>query len=475
MTSTTHHSEFELGRVVELVRALRDQPFGADERAAAQRCVVDSIGCALGGVADPTAMRTASALSAPDSGVPGLVTVIGSPRRLPVRDAVLANAASIRTLDFNDVYSARNNHHPSESVVPIALAVAEMQDWSGSRLIDAVALGYRISLTVGELWQGLLAAGWAPAASLGQLSNAAFIGTLLGLDDDALINAMAIAAVTAPALAVVFRGELSDAKSLVSGLAAQTAWQAVDLASAGVTGPRDVLEGSGGYDEMVGGKPELGDLSPATWTDSRVVQQKAFPTVFTIHAALEAAIAVNARLAGDARAVLTDSTTRVEVFVPPKVATMAAAPARWTPVNRESAQFSLPYGVATGLLEGRVSADALERSVDGAEAPQTADLVARMTVTPSEQWGGYSGGRVVVSSPSGTTEFEVESPKGSAANPLSDDEIQDKFLDLAATGRSEAYARDALAALVALDAAPSIRPLLELLAYSQASEGIVTR
>lgn len=455
----------ELDAVVEIVRSVAQEPIGDDERAAVLRCVIDSIGCGLAGIGDGTARRTAAAFGSAEG---RLVTVLGSSRRLPVREAVLVNAAAIRTLDFNDVYSARNNHHPSESVCPIALAFAELNGWTGRQLMDAVGVGYRISLTVGELWSGLLAKGWAPAASLGQLSNAGFIGTLLGLDDHALSDAIAIAAVTAPALAVVFRGELSDAKSLVSGLAVQAGWQAAELARAGVGGPRDVLEGPAGYDELIGGRPELGSVGAACWTDARRVQQKAFPTVFTIHAAIEAALCVGESLGADREATLAHPGTRVAVLVPPKVAGMAAAPARWHPVNRESAQFSLPYAVATSLLHGSCTVAGLEDAVAGPGAEGTAELVTRMTVTPDERWGEYTGGRVVVSGPNGLlAEGEIADPRGSAARPLTTEELQTKFLGLAATGRDEAFAFRVLRELSRLDEAASLDSLLAMLSTDQ--------
>jgi 2-methylcitrate dehydratase len=455
----------ELDAVVGIVRGVVQQPTGDEERAAVLRCVIDSIGCGLAGIGDGTARRTAAAFGSAEG---RQVTVLGSSHRLPVREALLVNAAAIRTLDFNDVHSARNNHHPSESVIPIALAFAELHGWSGRQLMDSVAVGYRISLTVGELWRDLLAKGWAPAASLGQLSSAGFIGTLLEFDDRTLSQAIAIAAVTAPALAVVFRGELSDAKSLVSGLAVQAGWQAAELAGAGLTGPRDVLEGPSGYDEMVGGQPELGSVGHESTTDARRVQQKAFPTVFTIHAAIEAALQVGKALGADREATLADPGTRVEVMVPPKAAGLAASPARWHPTDRESAQFSLPYGVAVSLLEGSCTVAGLQDAVNGSRAERTAELVARMSVISDERWDGYAGGRVVVSSQTGVlAEAEIAEPRGSAANPMTTDEIETKFLGLAATGRDRAFASRVLNELSRLDEAASLNSLFEMLATDQ--------
>lgn len=221
---------------------------------------------------------------------------------------------------------------------------------------------------------------------------------------------------------------------------------------------------------MVGGKPNLDQRGPATWTDARHVQQKAFPTVFTVHAAIEAALRVGDTLGDHRGATLADPATRVEVLVPPKVATMAAAPARWHPANREAAQFSLPYSVATALLQGACTVTALDQAVTGSSRADTADLVERMTVTPDERWGGYAGGQVVVTDARGQRqEVEVAQPRGSADNPLSDQEVEAKFLELAAAGRDADFATRVLAELTGLPAAPTLEALLALLATDPAA------
>lgn len=466
--TTLPASEFQLERVARLVRDLSTDPVGAEERSAALVCLIDTLGCAIAGASDPTTRRTAAAFAATSARENGTgVLALGVPTPVDVPDALLINGAAIRALDFNDTFSGRNNHHPSESVIPIALALAELEDWSGARLLDAVAIGYRLSLTLGERWSGLLARGWAPAATLGQLSSAAYIAVLRSAPPEVLVQSMAIAAVTAPALAVVFRGELSDTKSLVSGLAAQAAWRAVQLASAGGTGPRDVLEGSGGYNELVGGEPVFDGVSAAARTDARSIWHKAFPTVFTIHGAIEAALELRSALGADAEALLADPTATIQVRVPPKVATMAATPARWTPTTRESAQFSLPYCVATALLLGACDTNALEEAMDG-QVGNIQALLLRMQVLPDERWSGYAGGRVELHAGGSVRFAEVDQPKGSADNPLSLQEVTAKFTALAARAAGPEVADEILAALSDLASAASVAPLIDALARAAA-------
>src|SRR5690606_10884510 len=102
------------------------------------RLLVDTLGCALGGLRNPITERTLKAMSA----FPDGVAVLGTTKRLLPGDALLVHAAAIRCLDFNDVFSRRNNHHPSEFVIPTVLALAGIEGWSGRKALEATAQGY---------------------------------------------------------------------------------------------------------------------------------------------------------------------------------------------------------------------------------------------------------------------------------------------------------------------------------------------
>lgn len=452
----------ELVRLHAFAAELAARPVDDAERAAAWACLLDSVGCALAGAAEPVVDRAARLAIAFDdgAGAGGETGLLGRPEQVPLVSALLVNGAAIRALDFNDTYSGRNNHHPSESVIPLALAVAERDGWPGTRLVDAVAVGYRLSLSLGECWSGLLGRGWAPAATLGQIASTAFAAHLLDLDVATTVQAMALAALTAPALAVVFRGELSDAKSMVSGLAAQSAWRAVAMARAGLTGPRDVLEGSGGFDELVGGPIEIG----AAEVDARSIWHKAHPTVFFVHAAIDAAAEVSAALGGGLADVLADEKTAVEVRVPPHVARSGASPARWAPADRESAQFSLPMCTAVALRTGVCGLPELAAAVHGGDRAATADLLRRMTVVPDERWSGYSGAVVTVQRGGEVlAESTIEHAKGSPENPFTRSELRDKYRRLVSGAHTAAFAGETLAALEGVLDHDDVRPVLRLL------------
>ena len=462
MNDASRLTDPELVRLHRLARAVAAEPIEADERRAALRCLIDAVGCALSATREPVVTRVVDAAVRESAGSATGYSLIGHSRRVSLSSALLCNAAAIRAQDLNDVFSRRNNNHPSESVIPIALAAAERAGMTGAELVDAVAIGYRLSLTIGECWSGLLGRGWAPAATLGQISSTAFIAHLLGVDHDVAVDAMALSVLTSPVLAAVFRGELSDAKSLVSGMAAQTAWRSIILAQSGVTGPRDALEASGGFDELIGGTADIPEDASGT-VDARSIWLKAHPAVFNVHAAIDAAIAVSRELTPDELTHLGGGDATIEVRVPEKVAGMSASPARWTPATREAAQFSLPHCTAVALLHGSCGLEQLEASL-GSDAGRTRALIDRMTVEPDARWSGYSGAEVsVVLSDGRTVRHTVDHAKGSPENPLDDRELEAKFTSLVATPHGEQFAKSALAAVAGAERAEDAQGLLRAL------------
>jgi len=437
----------ELETALAYLHHLMAQPVQEAERQAAGRLLVDSIGCALGGLHDEVTVRTLRAMSPQADGV----GILGHMTRLRPADALLVHGAAIRCMDFNDVFSRRNNHHPSEFVVPIVLALAEKGKWTGARTIEATALGYRIFLAMGEMWEGLLGRGWAPASTLGRSTAAALVGLLQDQPDDVVINAMAIATITAPTLGVVFKGELSHTKSLVNGMAARAGWEAVELAAAGITGPRDAFEGTAGFDQMSGGAfiPPDQDGPMLTAAD---VSLKAYPTVFMTHTAIAAAIQLSDQVRGPLR--------RIRVHAPEKVVTMAAAESRWRISTREAAQFSLPLAVATALMNGACGIAQL--TPERLNAPDVKAALSVMETAVEPRWSGYEGGRVEVELDDGQSlSAEILAAPGHPANPMTEAQVLEKFVALASESFGEERALRIAKAVESLASAPSIEAIME--------------
>ena len=137
------------------------------------------------------------------------------------------------------------------------------------------------------------------------------------------------------------------------------------------------------------------------------------------------------------------------------------------PRNMLAAKFSLPFSLATFLVNGGATVEAFR---DAARAdPVTRDLARRITVREdpalTAMLPGLRPARVRVTLVDGRVlEAEATTNRGDTEDPYSDDEIAAKFREVAGPVWGAAHAERILAATLALDTAPDIRPYAALLA-----------
>ncbi len=434
--------------ITDRVMDVSHQAVSDCEMQSARDCLMDTVACGIAGSSRQAAQRLRNSFD----GLGGAQSVVGSDRRLSADDAILANAAAFRILDFNDVYAGRNNLHPSETVIPLVLERAEAEDWSGEEVLQFIARGYQIHIGIGDIWEGLLGGGWAPTATLGQIASAAFAGILRQGDRDSISNGIAIASVTAPALGVVFRGEMSDAKNLVNGLAAVAGLRAFRMAQGGVTGPRDALEGPAGFNTQIGGSATIAVDAPFDKGPS-VAWIKAYPTVFHIHSAIEAAI--------DAHSVFDDvlKIEALDIRVSERATAVAANRDRFFPSSPEAAQFSLPYCVAYALSHGECTLEAF--TTEALKDSQVNQLLSRTTVHSDARWTGYRGGTVEVTIGGDHRSFSVDAPSGHPENPMGSNGVLKKAERLMRPYVGEGAAAHIIARCLTLGSESSVSSLMD--------------
>ncbi|HEX7021804.1 MAG TPA: MmgE/PrpD family protein [Trueperaceae bacterium] len=444
-----------LEQIARYIHETHDSLVGQTEMTAAQRLLVDAVGCAIAGARSRVATTVYEASQSrgrlPDA------SVIGFPDKAAIEDAVLNNSASIRALDFNDTYAGRNNLHPSEIVIPLVLAFAERGKWSGAEVLRAIARGYDLDIRLAEAIGPLLPNGWAPNATIGQIAGAGLAAQLMGLGQDQIAHAMAINVIHNATLGAVFKDGLSMAKSLASGFVVQNGVQAARLACHGVTGPLRVIEGKAGFVEMVA-KDFDGDALTQPHEPPAITRiwLKAYPTMFHFHPSIEAAVQLRSEAGFDARDII-----EVDVQVTEGVARTAASPEHWQVTSHEDAQFSLPYSVATSLAYGRCNP---EQFTDEALKDEIVrEVLSKLRVTPdaSLDAGGHpQPSRVTIQLAGGTTvEKWVRFPKGHPENPLSNPDLQAKFRLLAGPVVGEERTERLLGLLEQLESTQDIEPV----------------
>ena len=142
----------------------------------AKRCLLDWIGVGLAGSADPSAhsVRQTAALVAPDEGG----WVLGSPVRVGVLMAALANGVAAHVLDYDDTFNpGHTTVHASAPVWSAVLAAAELAPTDGRTALAAFVGGFETACRVGvAAGREHYDVGWHVTGTVGHLGAAAAAG-----------------------------------------------------------------------------------------------------------------------------------------------------------------------------------------------------------------------------------------------------------------------------------------------------------
>jgi 2-methylcitrate dehydratase len=211
---------------------------------AAKRSILDTIGCMVGAYEAPgRPMMEAAAL---ELGGPEEATIVGTGMRTSAMNATLINTFLGRFLDYNDLGGGGHN---SDSIAPI-FAVCERQKSNGKDLLRAVLTAYEL----GARYRG--AAGKKKGFLWdirGAVTMPAVLGRLMGLNDTQIANAIGITASHCVPLGILDpnKGENTMCKNLRLGFISHQAILACILAKQGFTGPINVAEGENGLKQAL--------------------------------------------------------------------------------------------------------------------------------------------------------------------------------------------------------------------------------
>jgi 2-methylcitrate dehydratase PrpD len=391
--------------------------------------LLDHLGCALGGSRTPLARAALEATPGR-----GSATVAGTGITTAPGFAAFANALAANALDYDDTGPTG---HPGATIIPAALALAESRDQDGNAFLLALLVGY-------ETWAHIAAAiqpGWERRIKVygngvtQTFGAAAACARLLGLDGEQTLCAFGLAGAFAP---LPHDGKMGWDEGCVSWVKDNVAWpaegglRAAVLAKAGFLATREILDGERGlwlmagsdrcdFDRMVSGVGSRYDVLG--------VSLKPYPCCRWIHSTLDAVRELTSEHEIHARDVRQVSVRSMEPL------------AEWfqirRPITMVDAEFSVPHAVAMVLL--RRPRPEWWREENRSD-PAVLALMDRVVVEvdPHAQ-ATYAEHRnsaripstVVVETDEGTFERARDDCHGGAADPMSWEEIELKFRELA--------------------------------------------
>jgi len=202
--------------------------------------IIDNASVAIASVnRRPAVSARGAALGHPRKGG---ATLFGAPQKVTVSPewAAWANGTAVRELDYHDTFLAADYSHPGDNIPPI-LAVAQTLERSGKDLIRGIATGYEIQV---DLVRAICLhehkidhiAHLCPAQAAG-------IGTLLGLKQDIIYQAVQQAVHVSFTTRQSRKGEISSWKAFAPAHAGKLAVEAVDRVMRGEGAPSPIYEG----------------------------------------------------------------------------------------------------------------------------------------------------------------------------------------------------------------------------------------
>jgi 2-methylcitrate dehydratase PrpD len=437
---------------------LGDVPARAVEQA--KRSVLDTIGCALHGSTLPWG-RMLQQVAAGEGGAP-LAAVWGTQSRTSATQAALVNGTAGHSFELDDLHMG-GMIHPGSLTLSAALALGESRAIDGETLLAAVVAGTETGARVGlGIGTGHFHAGFHPQGTVGVFAAAAAAARAARLDPGRFHHALGIAGTQAAGLMAAQEGAM--VKRVHSGRAAQSGVLAALLAEQGLTGIVDVLEAEfGGFFAALG--REDADLARVTdelgtrW-ETEQVGFKAYASCSAAHSTLDVVGALRARHGLDpdeVRAVTVHASTQ----------TVVHCGWEYQPAGVTAAQMSIPYGVARMLLDGAVSAGQFTDEAIG--APRALELAARVAVVPDAAVDALGPARrytvrVELETADGRLlEGAADDRLGSPAQPLTQEQLEQKFHGLATPVVGARAAADVVATVAALERLDDVRTLTALL------------
>jgi 2-methylcitrate dehydratase PrpD len=420
--------------------------------------LADSIGAIAAGAQEPEMQAfTAKLLEIGGSGG-ALAPVIGAHRRAPAPTAALLNGTAGTMLELDEGNQFARGH-PGIHVVPAALIAGEMRGSSGADVSLAIALGYEIGARVGIASK--LRVTMHPHGTWGTIGAAVAVAKLYDADADAMAETINVASTLGLATSRRTMLEGGTVRNSFAGFSNQLGLLAWQLAASGFTGEAD---GVG----TIYGTVIADDFRPEIMTDALGRRWEIARNYFKRHAccrynhgALDALERIVAQQPGGRLDPAAIDRIDIDTYV------WAAQLSDQAPHNMLAAKFSLPFSIATYIVNGGATVEAF-RAV-ARENPVTAALAQRVFVREDKgltsMLPGLRPARVAIHLKDGSVlKGESLTNRGDTEDPYTPDEVMEKFREIASPVWGASHAAAVLTASLSVDAAPDIRALTGLLA-----------
>src|SRR6202045_592334 len=468
--------------IAEWACALKYEHLSAEAIQAAKLFWFDSIGCARGGSQQEDAkillkhyrsMSATADSSRGEGGGTGSATAFVSGFKTNPVDAAFLNGHMIRAMDYNDIYWKADPCHPSD-LIAAPLALCESEGLGGKDLILATVIAYEIEMRLCEIGRpGVREYGWHHA-TLSAFAAPVAAGRVLNLIPDQMVSAIGISASRTFCPGAVTAGKLTNMKNTVDPWAGRMGAESALLARDRFSGPEHIIDGKEGLFAVFkhvqykgepptfDGEALVKDLPDSKESHYRILDcgMKSFPIEALSHSPLTAmmkTVKEHKIKAGDVMEI------KVEVIA--RAADILGDPHKYRPDSKETADHSLPYCMAAGLVDGMVTPLQFkeERVLDKALIP----IMDKVKVVANEEFEAlfpkFQPSRVTIITNDGKQHStRVDVPKGDPRDPMTEEEIAVKFTALGGDVISKDQCKKLQRCIMKIESAKNFSELFEL-------------
>lgn len=349
----------------------------------------------------------------------GMYPVIGTRKKVTLKEAVFLNGLNAHALDFDDGTNSGIIHLGSP-IFSLLLPLAQKYEIRIEDMLKAAIIGYEASYTMAvSIQPGHKAMGYHATGTCGVLGATLAAAYMLGFTEEERFQSFATACVSASGMLKV----LDDGSELKPYNVAKTALlslTSLQLAKAGFKGHEDPLGGRG-YFKMMTGKEDV-ELKPVLLNGTYAIMKsytKPYASCRYTHPSVEAAIHLR-------NLVSQEDVESIEI----KTYDLAVSGHDHKEIpGSYSAKMSIPYATAVGFLYGKAGLQ--EFSEEAVKMEDVLKLARKVNVKADKElsaaFPSVQTAIVTIRTKDGEFSDRVDYPKGEPENPLTDAEFKTRY------------------------------------------------
>lgn len=354
------------------------------------------------------------------------VGMIGYGGKFSVKDAALFNGIHAHKIELDDGHRF-GMMHPGAPIFSALFPVAEKHNVEGEDFLRGALFGYEVSIRIAMAMQpSLKLKGFHGTGIAGTIGVAVAIGIMLGYDRKTLKNAIDYAATSASGLLGVIDDQ-SQLKPFNIGNAALQGVLAAEMALIDLQGPEDILGGKRGILKSMCTeiKKEHLDIKIDEEWMIHSIYRKVYAACRHCHPMVEAVINLRNRDNFDIDYVQNISIKTYDLAVEGHDHVIIQ--------GESSAKMSIPYSVAVALKYGHANREVF--SGNYLYDPDIETIMKKINIQVDPMLSSWvpqrRAAKIQIMLKNGKIFNElIEYPKGEPENPLSEAELERKFMSL---------------------------------------------